>query len=744
MTFNLTIEESDIMLSLDEMTFDKIENYLSLNKKQTKEYLTHSLESKFNIETVKEKISIARIVHLLFNGNSTFHFVSESINDFSFDSDEDVTKLLIMVARDILDSKIKTGQNSGFKILEELLSSNEYRMSVFRKLAICTIDKNWETTKHLFWNEVAEKDKQDFFSEFAFDKDLRQMLFNNQSKLEEIETQLIQNIIERESQKQKVEDKEYYKLSWYSTLRNIAPFDKHYNYLAKKESLDYKHFDNMNKVTLSSGYLSPLTQEQILEMNNAQLIQYIKNFKPTDDWRNSPNIEGLAEMLKIIIKDNPSIFILNISSFLNIPIIYILQIMRGIDAIGNSLSSDEYDKILIFINQYYNNADKTDKEFPNLIGELSSFIRNIFQKEKVNKQVIESAGQIILMFCKCRECFDVDKFNYGNPVHELYNSSAGKILISTVSYLQYLQKNKSSKDNIDKVLNIFDEKVNASISESYTAIGFSYTLFHYTNPNWLKDKIDNLYKNNDKQLWKSFMGGIIYRLPIKIESIYKDLYPFYEKVIFSAQDISKSIDNQLIRHIMLFYSSGYESLENKNSLIRLFIDKMSNESIISLINYTVGNREYFSKYDNEMMLLWKYLVKNKVEIDEEERKSILATLSQFIVFVPKLDNDNYVLLQESFEAISTERNSYRVSIILDKLESISTNNSNEQAEYIGKLLIALPIFYTKIYHKQIKNIVSYLYKEKQLDYANNLVDRFAREGDKFLQDLYEEYNQLPN
>jgi len=83
-----------------------------------------------------------------------------------------------------------------------------------------------------------------------------------------------------------------------------------------------------------------------MKMSNDELAEYLEKFRTKDFW-NGPTVDGLADLLGEIAKENPEKFTENIYPFVNTGY-YIYKILRGIKDAWNAKKRNRLGNITQF------------------------------------------------------------------------------------------------------------------------------------------------------------------------------------------------------------------------------------------------------------------------------------------------------------------------------------------------------------------------------------------------------------
>ena len=119
-------------------------------------------------------------------------------------------------------------------------------------------------------------------------------------RLNSDEIKIIESIIEQgkqvEVEEQGEKENKYWKLGWYSALKDIEPFKDKYLSLSKELNITSEHYESLGEIRVRSGSVSPFTIDELLGKNNQEIVEYIKTFNPHRSF-DEPSISGLSCLL---------------------------------------------------------------------------------------------------------------------------------------------------------------------------------------------------------------------------------------------------------------------------------------------------------------------------------------------------------------------------------------------------------------------------------------------------------------
>lgn len=708
--------------------------------------------------------------------NQTFSDYSDIwLRTISSGKDEIITEVkeaLTLILRDIILSKIKEDKEDGIIIFTKFLGE-EYKYPIFKRLVIFAIGNEWESYKNLLWG-ILEKEADLIFDDYYFFPEIYELLENNVKKFTKDEKDKIKVIIEKGPQlylPKKGQDKYIagWKQEWYSAVKKDTYFKALYD--EQKEITREEKEISFKKPTVTSvgPGLSPLSKEEILEMQNEELADYINFFKSKDRWK-GPTTRGLANALRDTVREKPEKFIDDPNHFLNVGYLYIDHIFWGIQDAWNNKKKINWGKLFEFIKKYIDRDSFWNDEYivegdniPVTHSWVTGIIGKLIQdgtKDDAwafSEDYFDIAIKILFLILDREKIKEEEKIS--NFVNHALNSYFGKVITALI-YLALriarVQDKKGYKEEIkwdSKIKEKYDKALQDEIIESYTLLGRYMPNLFYLDKNWVKEKIDSISLSENNYIWESFMDGHLSNRRV-YENLYKLMKPNYEIAIdHDFKEKHKMV--RLIQYISVGYLHEYETLDSKDSLFYRILDKWDYSQIKEVIKFFRMQKDYIVeiveevkseitsdiiKMKKKIIKFWEWVYENKykkTQIEEinNEDKEILSNLSMLIAFIDKINSENidWIKLSASYANVD-----YKSPFLIEYLDKLKDKDNKG---YVGEIFLKMLEYFTPEYDMtHVKSIVEYLYKNNFKVRANKISNIYGSKGYEFLRDLYNKYN----
>ena len=687
--------------------------------------------------------------------------------------------VLTFALKRILVAKAKSDISTTKKILVDFI---EEKYLYFPKMTLYVIGNDLDEYKEFFWEIlILDSDNSIFKNSSPFGDELKHVL-ENFKELTDEQREILKNKIEDSAKLEDFEEDQelylaLYKQKFYRALSHDQFFKKLHTEMKNITKYDMELRSTIGKVKISGPGPSPLTKEEILQMSNKELAEFLSTFRTTDYWK-GPSVIGLSDTLKEVVKEKPEKFTDDLNPFLETGFIYIYDIIWGIrDAWENNRIFD-WGKLFEFIEKYITSIDFWNNKFIikddewkanhfwilGIVGELikkGTIKEDRFFPEEHFRIAQEIIFQILdKMLLDKKELLE-SRSERNDYLTYALNSTFGKIsealfmLAYRIKRCEQKAKNKQPVSWEINIKNKYEELFENEIVESYVWLGRYLTIFYsLLDKKWTEEQINQI-SSKKETLWEAFMQGYLNINTID-RNLYKLMQSNYRKAInykFKEEHSSERV----VQHICLVYLQDIEKIDDKDGLFRKILDKWNSLQIEEIIGWFWMQRDPIMRPIKEkketeetdriekmrelIIGFWRWVYQNKYKEKEqlkEEDKEILSELSKLTVFLEKIGCKNYELLRLSAPYIHVD---FNTPFFLKYLNNLK-DKDKDAGEYVGKIFLEILKNSTPDYdQKDIRSIIKYLYISDFKYYANKICDKYTKKGFEFLRDIYEKYHQ---
>ena len=737
--------------------YSKLEFVNNFNKKL-------AISPKYSELQGKCQSEYEKIYDGLLEDYSYISFPSLYSNPSTGRSDPEIT--LIKIVRDIISEKIKNNSDNLRPILINILEE-EFKYPIFHRLLLYSIGKCYQGYNDLFQTILNLADKIKLFENSNLQPEFSELLKRNAKYFGPKDKKLLREIIERGPRFYLPEEDQekyiiYWKIKWLLPLKNDEEFGELLYKYKQIENIDESKITYKTETWTRTGPgPSPLHLEQIEGMDAKELSDYLLSFKSEDDW-DSPTVGGLATQLKKVVKKSPKNYIENLAEFLNCGYIYIYEILSAIKDVWNQKENVQWEYIVKFIDQYISRDGYWEDKFIVERGKWLSSADSLWVAgvivELLNDGLkdddfaipfghMPDAEKVLLKILRNLKNEEPEK-EIRDFVNYSLNTIAGKALSALISLSLRVKRN--SKNNPDYggndwesgLKNVYDRFLRDKYIESYTWLGRYTPNLVYLDKEWYKSWIKKIQMEMGSAEWNAFMAGYF-----SFAQIYEELYLLLrESYIYGLQyKFQDDHDNEyIVQHVGYLYLNGKEKLSDKQSLIRIIVDRCDYLQLENLIQYfsthennESQNYEVVKKY---IYHFWKYLFENKIKIKDSseytvEEIKLLSQLSRLTGFLDKIDEETYLWLLQSAKFVHENYNSPFF------VKSIDHFKDEKSLKYAGLLYLEMLKKHAPDYDKKhIRSTIRKIYENRNRELANSICDEYGKHGNEFLRDIYEKYN----
>lgn len=687
--------------------------------------------------------------------------------------------------KNILDEKANEKPEEIKALLEKFIGHEFY---YFQKMALYVIGKHIDGFKDLIWKYIVEIIGDSVRRNYHIGDELKHLL-QNLGKLSPEQKQNLKSIIEKGPTKD-IPDEEAakYKLRWKQelshALKHEPTFEQLYKEIKEKTQEEAYLSPGIIKTEMKWGPgPSPLREEDILKKSNAKLAKIFKEFRGENRW-DGPTINGLSDMLKKAVRDNPDKFIEDLMPFLNTGYLYIYDLLWGIRDAWKDKKEIDWEKILAFIHKYIDRKDFWDDKFTVkgshwgadhnwVLGFVGELIQEGTKDDSwaFKAELLPKAQEILFLTITeiIRKPIKKEKES-DDPVTYALNSPSGNIITAVI----LLELRKARVENKDikeggsrwtgEIRDIYDELLQNNIDEAFTLLGQYMPNFMYLDKAWMRTKIKEQEKKEDPY-WSNFMSGYFYRGKVFFD-IFKMMKPHYKRAI-KSEFKDKIAEEQFIQHIAIGYLNDLVEID-KESLLDKVIEKSNPKQIDTLVSYfrnqwrglldteekSKEKMDEVTKNREKIINFWRSLYqkyKEKSKLSDDDRE-ILSNLLDLTIFLPELDEENYEWIVFSFSESKHKRFYEPVHLIEDLNALKDKGGQPESGRFLGKILLEIiKKTIPATFKDNIKEIVEFLYDKDDAEtkeYAKETCNIYAEKGvydektgQLFLRDVYEKHNQ---
>lgn len=692
-------------------------------------------------------MKIKRIISLNENSFSAIITIEESPQNIS----DHYKTILISLLRDLLIGQ--QPKDIEGKVVELLSESN----SIFKRLAICTIDRGYSDLKDIFWKlEVNPLD------EHMLKHEVYELFKNHSSDFSNEQILRILDWIEKEdfsALKEYYKNKDpielersiaYHKKEWLTSLLNTDNTSVKESY-AKYSEVAPEEIEHPGYIVWTSGVTISTPRLENLEVElrgktNEEIVAYLKTYKrEPDKWEDIMSIaESLAISFSDYVRKNCAKICESFEPFIDLPPRLQNSLLSGLlEALKGKEKIDWYG-VLNFCLELLEKTpfwetdnqekDETVKKIARLIDSGTRDKSTAF-----DQQYLPLAERILINLASNDRSKPPQIMNLFTSV---LNSAKGEIYSAMIVYSLRYANVRNEKVWKEEIKTYFESDINKNVApiELYVTLGRYLLNINYLDSSWVKANIDKIFPKDREEFWKGTMTGYFYGL----DKLYADIYDLLRR----ANNYSKALDTDFeddfvsrraVEHICIAYLNGLENIAERDSLICQIVDTPKVRKTAELVNFVWRIREKLSKEQKgRTIVLWERLVERLLPLeDETENSKILSSLSNWITVIDDLNQRSVDLLKISARHIESNFNLFS---LIDNLSKLVEDKPREVGEILNEAITQETVLFHKV--EQVQKIVTILYEKQVTDTANEICEKFWKKKQFFLKDIYDKYNKI--
>lgn len=691
-------------------------------------------------------IKIKKIISLNENSFNAIITIEESSQNIS----DDYKTTLISLLRDLLIGQ-KPKDIEG-RVVELLKESNP----IFKRLAICIIDKGYSDLKDIFWElegntldeYMLKHEVYELFKNHSVDFSNEQIL----KILDWIEKKDFSALKEFYKNKDPIELERsiaYRKKEWLTSLlntgnRSVRELYEKYSKVAPEE------IEHPGYIVWTSGVTVSAPRSESLEVElrgktNEEIVAYLKTYKrEPDKWEDvTSTADSLAFSFDDYVKKNCAKICESLEPFIDLS--YKLQnsLLSGIIEALKNKEKINWHSVLNFCQKLLEKTafwEAYDQEKEEMVKKIARLIDSGTRDKSTafDPQYLPLAERILINLASNDTSKPPQIVNLFTSV---LNSAKGEIYSAMIVYSLRYANVRDEKIWKEEIKTYFESNINKNVAsiELYVTLGRYLLNIDYLDSSWMKANIDKIFPKDKEEFWKGTITGYFYGL----DKLYIDLYDLLRR----ANNYSKALETDFeddfisrraVEHVCIAYMNGLENIAEHDSLICQIVDAPKVKKISELVNFVWRLREKLSKEQKEKtMVLWERLVETLLPLENEiENSKILSSLSNWITVVDDLNQRSVDLLKISARHIESDFNLFS---LIDNLSKFVESRPREVGEILNEAVTQEILLFHKV--EEVQKIVTMLYENQVTDIANEICEKFWKRKQFFLKDICDKYNK---
>ena len=513
---------------------------------------------------------------------------------------------------------------------------------------------------------------------------------------------------------------------------------------------------DLSKIEVWAGSTSPLKVENLSSMSNAQIAEYLTNFKEPEIVirQSDPTQRGLAQTLEKCVAANPRKFADNLHPFQSVGDLYQYSLLQGLLTAWRDKEEFDWVNLFGFICQIFSSEyfwmEQYEVGFNYRSWVLSTTADLIAEGTKddthaFDKKLLPLAEEILLILVEKAE---PSMLTPTDSSLDALSSDRGKIFSAMVDYaLRFARVNESEYTDCLWPYAIkadFTKRLDRNVE---TSLEFSYILGLYLpelldlDKEWVHLNINRIFPQRNEDHWQAAFSGYLLRGVREEFYLLLKAHGHYWKAL-NTHFADTEVVEGLVNHICVGWIENSETLDDKASLIYRLIHS-GNPNLLSAMVYFFSRRadDLSEKVKIKVIPAWRALFEVLFKHRNEAKyQKVLSPLSQWIGLIDKIDDEVLAWIKVSINYLDKVPGyAFTLSKVIEALQKRVLITP----EKVGEIYLEIPEnelwFLGQTQKNVVEETIRILYDKGYKDLADAICERFAEAGALFLRSVHEEY-----
>lgn len=446
----------------------------------------------------------------------------------------------------------------------------------------------------------------------------------------------------------------------------------------------------------SVGPRSPKRPEELSEMSMDELIQYLKDWKPSDEWK-APTPDGLGATLGSLVEKEPDKYANEIERFMDngIDPTYVRHVMSAFCRVIESGKTFPFSRVFKLCKWIVDQPMKIpgrvvpeelkkdfeiDADWDNTRMEIARLFETFFRdKVQLPFELRNEAWEIIEPLTEDPDPDIEREEKYGDAMDLSLNSIRGKALYDVMYYAMWVCKHIKETENrdphfddvelrrvrdvLDKHLDIANEKYGRCRTDRAVYGQWLPQLVH-VDTEWVKNNIGKIFPaEEDHRLLRNAVWNTYLLYSKLYNQVYDVLQGVYRQEVEALagkkieKDSYKTPEKRLAEHVVIMCIRGYIGLEN-GSLVDIFFKTAPDELTYHAMDFVgrslTGAALPEGNLVEKLKLLWDWRVESVGGYDKMPLKE-LSTFGWWFSYGYCGDKWAFPRLEETLKRVGISR-----------------------------------------------------------------------------------------
>ncbi len=497
------------------------------------------------------------------------------------------------------------------------------------------------------------------------------------------------------------------------------------------------------------GTTSPVTVEQIFQMDLLKLNIYFNQFASEQHDFLGPSVDGLSDAIIQAVRKKPELYNSSCQPLLKSSSLFKYSWIRGLDEAWREekitfACQDVFKTLLEIVTEesFWKGQNENDLQANWFISSTISFIEHglLDDRHVFDNNTLPLIKQILLIVLKKDER---KVFDYSDLSMTVLNNSKGKIFNALMQFsLRVARIEKKEKDRWDiDIKNLVNELLvsNEENQLLFYVLGQFLPNLNYLDGDWLSENFASIFPLKNKLNLAAGLTGYLFhhRRPNKFFSELFLRHGQFLEVIKDGISLGREARRALVEQICIGYLYDFDQFNLDSKLLKSLVNS-KNENIYTCIIFFLWSPgfPFEKKVLPRVKDFWMRVFSSAIELKSPSNDHvILSGTCKWVNSVAEIDEDIFLMLSKSIPYLKPiDRHAV--------LEGFAKHVS-EKPEKVGSLLLnlfQLGVSYEDIWHGKISEMLHILYEKGIKDKANSICLLLGEKGFEQFRDVYNKYN----
>jgi hypothetical protein len=348
-----------------------------------------------------------------------------------------------------------------------------------------------------------------------------------------------------------------------------------------------------------SGTRSPKSKEELIELGNAEMFEFLDSWQPNSDWR-GPSVEGLADALRDAAAEAPERFAELLPQLAEREPTYARSVVNGLEQVVRNGGVIPWQSVLEFARAILGlpaelegrdaAGDDVDPGWERSRLGIAQLIVYGLERATIPRELADDVWAVVSALSEDEDpTVDLENQREGEhtePALLTFSSVPGVALHAVIKFAWWLRSagdgdadERHLPENVREVLDRHLDPTREQTRTVHAVLGRHLNQLYFLDPEWTTDELPLIFPDNPEQTarreaaWRGFIDGNNFWT-----GSWNVLEPYYRHAVealasegLAEEDVSfLDMTGRLLGHILSAYVNDAVELSDDSILGRLF------------------------------------------------------------------------------------------------------------------------------------------------------------------------------